>query len=324
MKVLILNVHIIFSPDVKAAFEQLGWQAEIFDALSREHLAGKIYNYRPNLVMTLGAPDYYANKPFIGQYLGMRGNQAGYRYIHWDTDGILGAYSHTLPFVLTSRPEITFTICLETLELLKANGLNAGIMKYGINPARFYIGNTNPKYSGMITYIAKVYDWVLNNRNLCKTKAIDTLVGALVKRYMRIDMWGDIQLHSLYMRWNRMANTNVYHGYCNYEALREIYQSCYINLVPQNSVYHVTKRTYDILGSGGFALAYDIPGIREEFEVGKEIIVVSTEEEVIANVNYYSSHIDEYNQIRMNGYKKVHEQYTYVQRLRSALGQIGL
>lgn len=97
-----------------------------------------------------------------------------------------------------------------------------------------------------------------------------------------------------------------------------------MNLATQNSKYHVTKRTYDILGSQGFVLTYNTGGINEEFENGKDLIAVNSTEEALYYIEYYTKHIDEYNKIKENGYKKVMTQYTYKHRLQGMLGEIGV
>ena len=81
-------------------------------------------------------------------------------------------------------------------------------------------------------------------------------------------------------------------------------------------------RIWDIMGCGGFVLTNYQEEIAEYFEVGKEIEVFGSEEELAEKVRYYLEHEEERAAIARNGYMKVREYHTWVRRMESALATV--
>jgi len=84
-------------------------------------------------------------------------------------------------------------------------------------------------------------------------------------------------------------------------------------LVTQNHAHTITKRTFEILGSGGFALSADNEAIRELFVPGRDLIVSASPNETMELVHYYEKNPDEWKKIRENAVISV-EKHTYKQR----------
>ena len=74
-------------------------------------------------------------------------------------------------------------------------------------------------------------------------------------------------------------------------------------------------RIWDIMGCGGFVLTNYQQEIPEYFEIGKEIEVFTSEEEMLSKIDYYLKHEEERRAISENGYKKVREMHTWVNRI---------
>ncbi|MBE5948043.1 MAG: spore maturation protein CgeB [Lachnospiraceae bacterium] len=85
-------------------------------------------------------------------------------------------------------------------------------------------------------------------------------------------------------------------------------------------------RIWDIMGCGGFVLTNYQEEIAEYFEVGKDIAVFGSEEELIEKTRYYLEHEAERAAIARNGYMKVREYHTWEKRmelvLETVFGQI--
>lgn len=323
MKVLLLGDQYIFVYDLEWGYKQLGWETKIStNNGSKESLEQEINTYKPDLIMTFGTPLYCMRRPELMEYLGERSLYSGYKYIHWDTDGILNAAGHQIYLISRTKPDMVFTICKEALNFYKNKGIKAGIMRYGVNPEMFNKAKENNEYKEMITYIASFYGGRMFQTNTHKGKSIDVLFGGVVKNGVKIDLWGNAGMTTLYNNWTDKIPDNYYHGGCHYTKLKDIYSNCYMNLAPQNGVYHVTKRTYDIIGSCGFALCYNTPGLNEEFEDKKDLIAVSSSEEALYYIEYYKKHREEYEAIKECGYNKVVKRYTYKQRLEAMLKEL--
>jgi spore maturation protein CgeB len=87
----------------------------------------------------------------------------------------------------------------------------------------------------------------------------------------------------------------------------------FVNLVTQNHEHTITKRTFEILGSGGFALSSDNTAIRELFVPGRDLAVSSSPEQTLELVRYYKEHPDEWRKVRDSAVLSV-QNHTYKQR----------
>lgn len=81
----------------------------------------------------------------------------------------------------------------------------------------------------------------------------------------------------------------------------------------------IPLRLWDILGAGGFALTNYQSEIPEYFEVGKELDIYASEEELIDKIRYYLEHEEERKEIARNGYQKAKEQYSLELRVKQIL-----
>lgn len=78
-------------------------------------------------------------------------------------------------------------------------------------------------------------------------------------------------------------------------------------------------RLWDILGAGGFALTNFQSEIPEYFEVGKDLDIYASEEELADKIRYYLEHEEERQEIAANGYRKAKEQYSLELRVKQIL-----
>ncbi len=78
-------------------------------------------------------------------------------------------------------------------------------------------------------------------------------------------------------------------------------------------------RLWDILGAGGFVLTNFQSEIPEYFEVGKDLEIYASEEELMEKLRYYLEHEKERQAIAESGYRKAKEQYSLELRVRQIL-----
>lgn len=81
-------------------------------------------------------------------------------------------------------------------------------------------------------------------------------------------------------------------------------------------------RLWDILGAGGFVLTNYQSEIPEYFEVGKDLEVYTSEEDLIEKIRYYLEHEEERKEIAKNGYKKAKEQHSLEARIKTIFKSI--
>ncbi|MBN2327825.1 MAG: glycosyltransferase [Candidatus Omnitrophica bacterium] len=85
--------------------------------------------------------------------------------------------------------------------------------------------------------------------------------------------------------------------------LASLYASVKINI----NIFHVqcvsapNPRVYDVLASGGFLLTTEAPGLLDEFEEGKDLVVFRSREELREKVAYYLSHPKEREAVSRRG-----------------------
>ncbi|MDE6662150.1 MAG: glycosyltransferase [Lachnospiraceae bacterium] len=77
----------------------------------------------------------------------------------------------------------------------------------------------------------------------------------------------------------------------------------------------LSLRIWDVLGCGGFLISNYQAEIPEYFEIGKDLEVYESTEDLINKIDYYLRHDEERTEIAINGYEKVAKYHTYEVRL---------
>ncbi len=77
----------------------------------------------------------------------------------------------------------------------------------------------------------------------------------------------------------------------------------------------LSLRIWDVLGCGGFLLTNYQAEIPDYFEIGKDLEVYESMDDLIHKVDYYLSHEAERMEIAINGYEKTAAHHTYEMRL---------
>jgi len=124
--------------------------------------------------------------------------------------------------------------------------------------------------------------------------------------------------------------TNIkYHlkGVGNIWAGREVYTKDFADVIRHIKIFigedadipitrkYLSNRSFAVMGCGGFYLCRRTPGVEYAFEIGKEIDVFDTDDELITKVKYYLKNENERKRIATAGQKKVLEMYTYKKQL---------
>ncbi|MDF3001060.1 MAG: hypothetical protein K0Q48_1179 [Bacillota bacterium] len=318
MKVLILGNR-LFSVDMLWGFLKAGCDAQIISASNENQIQQIFSTTDADLLITLGTP--IELKAEVMKVVGSSRPQH-MKYIHWDTDGISSKYFSSvsgdgieMDVIYNSKPDLVLTMCPEMRELIIEKGFPCEMMHYAYSPVSHQPlqGYENDKY--FINLIGNSYSmFVKSHPDHYRYQSLKILLKPLIENKYTIHLYGDAGYAATVKQILGMdVPTLTYHNYMPYERTCAAYNSSFINLVTQNHAHTITKRTFEILGSGGFALSADNKAIRELFVPGRDLIVSSSPEETMELVHYYEKNQDEWKKIRENAAISV-ENHTYKHR----------
>lgn len=118
-----------------------------------------------------------------------------------------------------------------------------------------------------------------------------------------------------------LKNVNVHTGVNYYTIMNKIFYLSKINLnITLPSIESgIPQRILDIMGCGGFVLTNYQEELEDLFDIGKEIEVFRTVEELKEKCSFYLTHEKERLTIAMNGYKKIRDSFTYQHQLQKMI-----
>ncbi|MGB5219284.1 MAG: glycosyltransferase [Smithella sp.] len=85
--------------------------------------------------------------------------------------------------------------------------------------------------------------------------------------------------------------------------------------IPVSGLY-LSNRIFAVIGCGGFYLGRKTPGIEAVFEIGKEVEVFESDDELLEKIKFYLQNETQREQIALAGQKKVLTHYTYKQQIK--------
>lgn len=115
-------------------------------------------------------------------------------------------------------------------------------------------------------------------------------------------------------------------GRADQTKMQEIFLMSKINLNLSNSedqknIEQIKARTFEIPACGGFQLSQFALEVEDYFTIGKEIAVYSSPLEMLRQVDYYLTHDEEREKIKLAGWTRAKE-YTYENRMREVFNEI--
>ena len=318
MRVLILG-NKIFANDMAWGFEQAGCEATVITADKVEQMETILMNTNGDLMLTLGAP--LELKQDVMDYLG-KNKPKTLKHFHWDTDGISSTYYLSklgdgieMDVIYASNPSIVFTMCPEMQKFIRQKGFLCEIMHYAYSPISHYPMSLNLKGEETINIIGNSYKSLYAyHPEHYRYASLKIILKPLLENGYDVNLYGDREYLPFLKELFSMDTFKVnYHGYLPYERTCTAYNNSYINLVTQNHRQTITKRTFEILGSGGFVLSSDSSEIRKLFTPGRDLVVSSSAKETLELVKYYKENKEEWLKIRKNAVESV-KNHTYKQR----------
>lgn len=137
---------------------------------------------------------------------------------------------------------------------------------------------------------------------------------------------------SKHYRVNVYSNSDVsdllriqYCGWVDYwSEMPKVFRMSKINLnftIP-NIKSGIPLRIWDVLGCGGFLLTNYQAEIPYYFKEGEDLVCFDSLEDLCEKVGYYLEHEEERKRIAWNGYRKVREKHSYIERIRTILDTV--
>lgn len=81
----------------------------------------------------------------------------------------------------------------------------------------------------------------------------------------------------------------------------------------------LSLRIYDVLGSGGFLITNYQSEIPNLFDIGKDLVVYESIDDLMEKCDYYLKHEDERREIALSGYKKVRDYHNCRDRIKTMI-----
>lgn len=88
-----------------------------------------------------------------------------------------------------------------------------------------------------------------------------------------------------------------------------------LNITSKSIKMGVPLRIFDIMGAGGFLITNYQKELPEYFEIGQDLVVYESGEDLLEKIRYYLNHDIERQQIAQNGQCKVQKLFTWEQRI---------
>lgn len=135
-------------------------------------------------------------------------------------------------------------------------------------------------------------------------------------------------------------------GRVSYEKMTKVFKTSKINLNISNSapydiryifssvkslrefvrrkkrIEQIKARNFEIPAFGGFQLTNYVPSLEDYFEIGNQVAIYVSIEDLVLQVKYYLDNEEERRRIMIKGYKRVINEYTYLNRLKNIFGKM--
>ncbi|MCI8373281.1 MAG: glycosyltransferase [Lachnospiraceae bacterium] len=108
------------------------------------------------------------------------------------------------------------------------------------------------------------------------------------------------------------------------QKMPEVFRTSKINLnITLRSITSgIPLRAMDIMGAGGFLLSNYQPELDAYFKNGEDCILFENESDMLCSIDYYLEHEKERKEIACNGFRKVHQEFSYPVQVQKILSTV--
>lgn len=124
----------------------------------------------------------------------------------------------------------------------------------------------------------------------------------------------------------RLANVEQRNYIDYYSQMPKVFAQSKINLNISLRCIRtgIPLRVLDVLASGGFLITNFQPELAEYFNLGEDLVVYQSMEELVALTEYYLQHEEERKQIARNGWERVQQEFRFEDRIKSMFSDAGI
>lgn len=312
----------LYAGDILWGFNAAGCESQIIAPTTIEEFDRLIGTINPDLLILSSYMGFF-KQPML-THIGSR-NSPHYKCVCWDTEGV-GQFNLQMTGFELSKPDMIFSICPEMLEILKGKGIPCERLDFAYNPSIHYPKPISVNEKHTISLIGNAWLWYANHypAHFRYSKAIPILLKPLLENNYKIDFYGSKEYQPLI---KQLLNIDVpsewFKGTIFYEKTCDVYNSSFVNLITQNHDLTITRRTFEILGSGGFGLSCYNNAINDMFGNSGALAIANSPDETIELLEYYKNNPDDYLTVRKNAVISV-QNHTYKERAEKIMKEIFL
>ncbi len=310
----------LYAGDILWGFTAAGCESQIITPASIENFDKIMEEKNPDLLILSSYMGYFSHSML--NHIGSR-NSPNYKCVCWDTEGV-GQYNLQMTGFELSKPDMVFSICPEMLEKLKSKGIPCERLDFAYNPTIHYPKSISFNENHTISLVGNAWLWYANHypAHFRYSKAIPIILKPLIENNYRIDFYGTTEYKPVIKKFLDLdVPIEWFKGVLFYEKTCDIYNSSFINLITQNHELTITRRTFEILGSGGFGLTCYNTAIKDMFGTSGALAISNSSNETLEILDYYKKNTDDYLKVRKNAVISV-QKHTYKERAEEIINKI--
>ncbi len=156
------------------------------------------------------------------------------------------------------------------------------------------------------------------------------LIGKLLERGIKVECFGHgwkngkvsfedmikiFNTSKINLNISNSASYDIRYVFSSVKSLKEFIRS-------EKKVDQIKARNFEIPAFGGFQLTNYALSLEDYFEIGNEVSIYISFEDLLSQIEYFLENELQRKEIMINGYKRSIEEHTYYQRLRNAFARI--
>ncbi len=310
----------LYADDILWGFSAAGWTSQIITPTSTEDFDRLMGLINPDLLVLSSYMGYFKN-PML-KHIGSR-NSPNYKCVCWDTEGV-GQFNLQMTGFELSKPDMIFSICPEMLEHLKSKNIACERLDFAFNPTIHYPKLISSNENNTISLVGNAWLWYANHYpdHFRYSKAIHILLKPLIENNYNIDFYGTTEYKPVIKKFLQLdVPIEWFKGTLFYEKTVDVYNSSFINLITQNHEQTITRRTFEILGSGGFGLSCYNTALNNMFGTSGALAISHSPDETLELLKYYKKNRDKYLEVRKKAIISV-KNHTYKERAQEIINKI--
>ena len=310
----------LYAGDILWGFTTAGCDAKIIKPAKVADFDRLIGETDPDLLVLSSYMGYFDHSMLL--HIGSR-QSAKYKCVCWDTEGV-GQFELQMTGIEMAKPDMIFSICPEMVERLKSKGMCAQRLDFAYNPTIHYPKSLPENCNEAISLVGNAWLWYANHNPMHYrySKAIPMLLKPLIENNFEINFYGSSEYQAVIKKFlNLDVPMKWFKGTIPYKKTCDIYNESFVNLITQNHDLSVTRRTFEIMGCGGFGLSCYNAAVKEMFGDTGGLAISNSPNETLELIAYYRENRNAYAEVRKNAVISV-QNHTYKQRAEQMLYMI--